>query len=240
MRALMAFIMVAGLAVQGLEGADPGSSGMPPAEQEQSTVAAPSLAEQYLFRLSNKLKKRRTTGGAISLAAGAVLMAGGLAMLSQDEEDDFLALGELFGAMFIVEGGVGLVAGTVLLAFPSRAEKADARIRAVSDAVERERAAEEALGDLAKKGRRARMIQGGIGVAAGIAVIFAGGDADASGKLLSGASIGALAAYSFLAKSPEEKAYRSYQERRGLKPSPDLILGLTPHGGVLAGLSLSF
>jgi hypothetical protein len=160
--------------------------------------------------------------------------------LAQDEEEDFLGLGEVFGALFVAEGALCLVAGTISLAVPSRAERADRRVRAISDAAERERAAAEALGGLAKKGRTARMIQGGVGVAAGIAAIVASGADESSGGLSAGALMGALAAYSFLVKSPEEKAYRSYKERSGLRPTPDLVLDITPRGGVLVGLTLTF
>jgi len=234
----VAFIILALLAVQGALSAYPDRPGMPAARGDQEALAQPSLAEQYLFRLSDKTRKRRTAGGIAGLIVGVAGVAGGLAMIGADEENDPLGLARFFGAYFVAAGAASLGAGVFSLSVKSRAERADARVRAISDAAGREMAAEDALADLAKKARSARMIQGGAGIALG-ALAFVLSE-DPSGGLSMGATFGAMAAYSFLVKSPEEKAHRSYEEGRGLRLAPDLVFGITPRGGVLAGLSLSF
>jgi hypothetical protein len=238
MRTFVAFIILALLAAQGALSAYPGRPGMPAARGDQEALAQPSLAEQYLFRLSDKMRKRRKVAGTAGLAVGVAGVAGGLAMIGADEEDDLLGFARLFGAYFVAAGAASLGAGVLSLSVKSRAERADARVRAVSDAAEREMAAAAALADLAAKARKARMIQGGAGIALG-ALAFVLSE-DPSGGLSMGATFGAMAAYSFLVKSPEEKAHRSFEERRDLRLAPDLVLGITPRGGVLAGLSLSF
>jgi hypothetical protein len=53
------------------------------------------------------------------------------------------------------------------------------------------------------------------------------------------AFLGAGALYIFLVKSSEEKTYRAYSERAPLRPTPDLVFGPAPRGGIRVGLSLS-
>lgn len=238
MKAIVAAVIMIGMTAQGLMAASPDGPAVPAAGQDQAALAPSSLAEQYLFQLSDKMKKRRRLGGTVGMVVGAASVAGGLALTGMDEEEDPLGLDRVFGAVMVAEGAVAFGAGAYVLAVKTRAERAYARIRAVSDAAERELAAEQALADVARKARTARMIQGGVGIAIGVtAMILA---EDASGGLAMAAWIGGLAAYSFLVKSPEEKAHRSYEERRGLRSAPDLVFGITPRGGVLAGLALSF
>lgn len=238
MKSIFASVLMIGMAAQGLMAAHPDGPGKPAAGQDQAALAPSSLAEQYLFQLSDKMKKRRRLGGTLGMVVGAASVVGGLALNGVDEEEDQLGLIRFFGTALIAEGAVAFGAGAYVLAVKTRAERAYARIRALSDAAEREQAAEEALADLARKARTARMIQGGVGIAiGGAAMILA---EDTSGGLAMAAWIGGLAAYSFLVKSPEEKAHRSYEERRGLRSAPDLVFGITPRGGVQAGLALSF
>ena len=238
MKPLVASIIVIGLAVQGLMAANPDGSGRPASRQDQAALGAPSLAEQCLSQLSAKMRKRRRLGGTLAIGTGIASVGVGLALIGADEDEDWLGLDRIMGGVLIAEGAVALCAGAYSLAVRTRAERADARVQATSDPAGRELAAADALADLAKKARNARMIQGGIGIAAGAAAVVLA--EDPSGGLTAGAIFAATAAYSFLMKSPEEKAYRSYEERKGLRVSPDLVLGITPRGGVLAGLSLSF
>jgi hypothetical protein len=84
------------------------------------------------------------------------------------------------------------------------------------------------------------MIGGGLMCAMGVAGVIASGDDDSSGPLLSAAYAGGLALYAFLVKSPAERSYRAYLERKNVMPVPDLILGLGPRGSFRAGLSLDF
>jgi len=80
------------------------------------------------------------------------------------------------------------------------------------------------------------MIMGGLACALGVAGVLSSSD----GALYSAVSAGGLALYSFLVKSPAERTYRAYLEQGGIKPVPDLILGIGPRGGFRAGLSLEF
>jgi hypothetical protein len=136
------------LAVQGLS-AYPDSRDCPP-PGDQETLAQPSLAEQYLFRLSDK-KKAPKIGGTIGLAVGVAGVAGGLAISGRGREDDPLGLPGSWAILSRLARSP-LAPGS-LLSVKSRAERADARIRAVSDAAEG-LAAAAALADLAESEKR--------------------------------------------------------------------------------------
>jgi hypothetical protein len=239
MKTLTAWLLLIGLAVQGIGEEQIGGSRTPVALQKHVALAPPSLAEQGLFRLSERMRQRRRIRGTIGFLAGSALAAGGIVMVARDEDEDYMGLGEFFGALMIVEGGLGLVGGAISLVLPSRAEKAGARISSIADPADRERAAEKALAGLAKKGRRARMIRGGLVAAAGIATMLGSDEDGQSDRMLMAAFIGCLATYSFLSKSLEKKAYRSYLEKRGSGTAPELVLGLRP-GGVRVAVIITF
>lgn len=179
-------------------------------------------------------------GGGIGLALGAVCLGGGIAMVSEDDEDDWLRLGEVIGTIFITQGAAMSVLGVYSLAVPSPAEKSYKRVRDLADPGEREAACSDALALLARKGRRSRMIGGGLMCALGVVGAIAAGDEGSSGPLLSAVTAGGLALYAFLVKSPAERSYQAYLERSGIKPVPDLVLGFGPRGSFRAGLSLEF
>lgn len=223
--------------------AEEGSAGGP-GDIARLAGQAPSqalLAEQYLSRLSARSKKVRTLAGSAGLAAGALCVAGGLALMSEDDEADWLGLGELFGTMAVITGGTTIVGSVISLTIPSSAERAFTRIRPIEDPALRERACAEALSGLSRKGRKTRMIMGGLACALGVAsALSSGGEDSSEGPFFLAASLGGLALYSFLVKSPAERTYRAYLEQGGIKPVPDLILGIGPRGGFRAGLSLEF
>jgi hypothetical protein len=203
------------------------------AAQAQGQV---SLAEQYLSRLTAKSKKTRIAAGSAGLAAGALFVGGGLALISGEDDSDFLGLGEFFGAIAVITGGVAVAGGGLALAIPSPAERAYKRIRPIEDPALRETACADALSGLSRNGRKTRMIMGGLACALGVAGVLSSSD----GALYSAASAGGLALYSFLVKSPAERTYRAYLEQGGIKPVPDLVLGIGPRGSFRAGLSLDF
>jgi hypothetical protein len=103
---------------------------------------------------------------------------------------------------------------------------------------QRERACEDALARLAKKGLKGRMIWGGALAALAVSAGISTGQGDVS--IIVPASFGTTALYLLLAKSAAEKANRAYLEKRPLRPSPTLVFGLAPRGGFRLGLSMDF
>ncbi len=201
--------------------------------------AQASLAEQYLSRLAAKSERQRKLGGGISLGLGALCAAGGIAMLG--EEDDWLGLNKAFGTGGVIMGGIGFAGGILALSIPSPAERAFKRIRPIEDPAQRERACADALADLAKTGRRARMIGGAVTCATGAAcALLIDREAGTNGYWMIAASTASLALVQFLVKSQAERTYRAFLEQGGVKPVPDLVLGIGPRGSLRAGLSLAF
>lgn len=199
-----------------------------------------SLAEQYLFRLAEKSRKKRRLAGGLGLGVGVLSIAGGIAMLSEDDEDDWLRLAELSGYVLVTGGAVCALGGAISLAVVSPPETAYKRTRPIQDPVARERACADALASLAKKARRTRMIGGGLSCAVAAAGAVLAAKEDASGYSLMAVSAGAGALYSFLVKSPAERAYRAYLAESRVSTVPDLILGFGPRGGFRVGLSMDF
>lgn len=238
--AVAVLIAFAAAAVPSFAGEEDAGGSAGPADPRGGGQDQSALAEYYLSRLAQRSKKTRTTAGGIGTAAGALSLAGGLALVGQDDEDDWIGLSEIFGTMMIVEGGLACVMGVYSLAVPSPAEKSYKRVRDISDPGERETACADALAGLARKGRTSRLIGGGLMCAMGVVGVITSSDEGSSGQLLSAACAGGLALYAFLVKSPAEKSYRAYLERRGVMLVPDLILGFGPRGGVRAGISLTF
>lgn len=207
---------------------------------EGQTPDQASVAEPYLFRLAEKSRKRRRLAGGMGLGSGIFIAAAGAAMLSEKDEDDWLGLSKFFGGVCLVSGGAAALGGAAMLAIASPPEKAYKRVLSIQDPVMRERACADALASLAKKARTWRMIAGGLGCAAAAAGAVLAAKEDASGYTLMAVSAGAGALYSFLVKSPAERAYRAYLEQSPVKTIPDLILGFGPRGGIRVGLTMDF
>jgi hypothetical protein len=232
--AAVSLLVIVGTAVQVLAEERPA---VPPSvifylgEQEADQ---PSLAEQYLFRLAETSKGRRMVRGGVYAAAGAGLLAYGISMLGKEDE-----VMTVIGGFFVVSYGVlGLAAGAYSFVGPGRAERTYTRMQAIPDAAQRERACEDALARLAKKGLRGRMIWGGVLAALAVSAAISTEQGDAF--IVVPASFGATALYLLLAKSAAEKANRAYLEKRPLRPSPTLVFGLAPRGGFRLGLSMDF
>ena len=191
-----------------------------------------------------KSKRTRIVGGGLYLAAGAALIGVGVAALNDADEEDgdilsvFSAIG---GVMAVTLGGTVCLGGIFSLAQPHSAERRYERIRGTTDPNLREEACAEALEGLARKGKRQRTIRAVIFGALGLTAAFSSsGSDDSSSNLAAAASGGGLALLSLLVKSRAEKTYRAYLERKGVGLSPDLILGVGPHGVFRTGLSLDF
>jgi hypothetical protein len=198
-----------------------------------------ALAEKYLFDMYKKAKSARNTAGIVGIGGGALAMGMGAALMGG--EDDWMGFNDYFGAMSIIIGGVMVVGGAASLAFPSPAEKAYGKILSIEDPLQRERACADALAGLARSGKRARMIGGGLVLAGGAVILATAGSDETSGAYLAGAALFAgAAAYQFLVKSRPEKIYRSYLEESQVKPSPRLAFGLGPRGTFLVGLTMGW
>jgi len=204
-------------------------------QQGEQDRNQPSVAEQYLFRLAKKSKGRRMVRGGVYAVAGAALLANAISMLGQ--EDDWII--QYGGFLAVVTSGIPLAGSLFSFGFQGRAERTCKQIQAIADRTQRERACEDALSRLAKKGRKGRMVWGGLltFLTASMTASFQGGPPI---DFILPASLGAGALYLFLVKSPAERTNRAYLEKRALKPSPTLVFGLAPHGGFRLGLSMQY
>jgi hypothetical protein len=232
--AAVSMLIIVGPAVQSFaqeRAAVPPGTGF---QQDGQERGQPSLAEQYLFRLAKTSKAGRRVGGDVCLAAGGGLLAYGLSMLN-NEEDTIAQVGGLF---VVLCGGGSLAAGTFLLARQSPTEQTYRQIQAIADPAQRERACEDALAMLAKKGRKGRISGGGLLALLAVSAAASMGVKDS--HIIVPASLGAVALYSLLVKSPAEKANRAYLQKRPLRPTPTLIFGLAPGGGFRLSLSTQF
>ena len=238
MKKLLALILAAGLAAPGLAAPPPAGSGRGQQQEKEQIQARSGAAQAYLSQLAAQMKSRRTSGALIGGIGGAAGLVGGLALLTG--EDDEFGFTHAAGAGLAVMGGALLVGSAITLAVPSRPEKEQARVDAIPDPAQKEKAAADALADLARRGKKSRMILGGIGSAAAVGCSLAADPDAGAGVYVLCAIIGAAAVYSFLAKSPEEKAYAAYSASSRVKPAPELSIGLAPHGGIQAAFSLGF
>lgn len=202
---------------------------------QNQAVEPVSLAEQYLSRLAKKSRHNRNLAGGTTMGLGALGIAGGLAIAS---EEDVWSAWE--GGSLALMGGVFVVTGGVALVLKSPAERAYDKIRPLDDPGQRQRACADALADLSKKGRKNRILGGAIMGAMAIGLAVASDEEDGGAALLSALIFGAPAVYLLAVKSLPEKTYQAYLEESRVKSSPGLILGFGPRGGFRVGLSLDF
>ena len=195
-----------------------------------------SLAEFYLKRTAERSKKRRKTGGIIGVVAGGGLMVLGAAMISKEEEGWF-DFSSLFGTVFIISGAACVGGGIYSLAVPSRAERELDDVLSISDRTQREKASHEALSLLAARGRRNRILAGILSAAFAVGSLVG-----ESPEYAYGAPYAALAVYSFVMKSPAERAFQDYLRERKREQQKELVMrvGIMPYGGVKISLALSF
>jgi hypothetical protein len=235
LKAVVSLMIIVGLAVQAFAEERPT---VPPGgnlqlgEQNQNQ---PSVAEEYLFRLAKKSKGQRMVRGGVYSALGAALLAKGISMLGR-EDDEIIQVAGFFA---VVTSGLPLAGGLFSFAFQGRAERTYKQIQAIADRAQREKACEDALARLAKKGRKGRLVWGGVltALTASMTASFQGGPLS---DFILPASLGAGALYLFLVKGPAEKANRAYLEKKALQPTPTLVFGLAPRGGFRVGLSMDF
>ncbi len=200
------------------------------------------LAEFYLGRLSRSQKSSRQVWGGIMMAGGiaGIVLGAGMASLDEEEAWIFAGLGKAFGYVFILSGSALTVGGIISLVAPSGAERDYREAMRIEDPEQRERACRLALPELASHGRTSRIISGVVcSVLAGVCVAGATGDEGAS-SLSTAALFGGLAAYSFLAKSPAEKALRNYEREAGENKITQLGFGFGPRGRIQATLLIAY
>jgi len=218
-------------------------------EYTSSEEKLESLAEFYLKRTAERSKKGRRIGGPIVIGVGVGLIAWGASLTSKEPDAigwDF-DLTPVFGYFPIIMGAGCVVGGALMLAIPSRAEREYNNVLKISGSAQKERASHEALSSFAAKGRRNRILAG---------ILFAA-DSAASLVVLAKASseyhyrtyyyvvpaaLAALAVYSFLVKSPAERAFEDYlrERKREQRKELEFRLGIMPQGGVKVGIVYSF
>jgi hypothetical protein len=225
-------VIVSAIRVFGEEG-----SAVPPGAGSQLNAQKGhplSLAEQYLIQVVKKSRPRKMVVGGFCIAGGAGFLASGISELGK-EEGLITQTGGIFG---ILCGSAGVAGGVFIFIYPGRAERAYKEIQTIADPAQREKACENALADLSRKGRKGRLVGGGLfAVTAASAAASMGLE---GWTVIVPASLGAYALFSILVKSPAEKANRAYLERKSLGPASSWFLGLAPRGGLQVGFSMEF
>ncbi len=195
-----------------------------------------SRAERYLLELALDAKRARSLGY-VYLGAGAAMVAGGIVVIAGVEDSDgfegfFKALG---GIVLLGAGATAMVGGVGALLIASGPERRYEVVKSLSDSVERERASRDALVSLARSGKTKRYVSGGILTA--LAVYSLATASEAQSVLIPGA----LAAFQFLRKSREERAYARFLADEGYSAERvDVGFGPGPHGGLRLVLTASF
>jgi hypothetical protein len=205
-------------------------------ENISSEEESESLAELYLKRTAERSKKRRKTGGTIGLVVGGGLIVLGASITSREQEGWF-DLRPIFGYFSIIMGAVCVGGGIYSLAVPSRAERELDDVLSISDRAQRERASHEALSSLAARARRNRILAGIVSAAFAVSSLVG-----ESPEYVYGAPYAALAVYSFVMKSPAERAFQDYLRERKREQQKELVMrvGIGPYGGVKIGFVYSF
>jgi hypothetical protein len=220
-----------------------------PQQYLSSEEESESLAEFYLKRLAERSKKARKIGGPIALVAGGGLIAWGASLTSKEREGGAwdVDITPIFGYLSIIMGAGCVVGGALTLAIPSRAERELKKVISISDLVQRERASHEALSLFAARGRKNRILSGILSAAYSVEYLL--DIADTSSEYNKGTYVyvgaaiwTALAVYSFVVKSPAERAFEDYLKERKKEQQKQLQfrLGIMPRGGVQVGFVYSF
>jgi hypothetical protein len=194
-----------------------------------------SLAEGYLKRLAQRSKKSRKAWGTIWLIGGGIYLGLGVALLSSEDEGDWLDLSDLVGVMAVASGAVMAGVGVYKWAIPSGAEREFEDVLNISDSGHRERTSHEALSSLAARGRRRRILWGIIWTGFSALALFSEG-----GSSLIAAEYGAFAAYNLIRKSRAERAFQSYLKEKEFQNKLEFRVGILPYGGAKIELAYSF
>lgn len=208
-----------------------------PQQHLSSEEESESLAEFYLKGLAEGSKKRREIGGTIVLIVGGGLIALGAPMTKESGEGD---LSPLLGYPLIITGAVGVVVGAFTLARPSRPERKLKKVISISDPTQRERASHEALSLFAARGRRNRILMLILSTTTVLCEGLVFGESPVTAILA--LPLAALTVYSFVKKSPSEKAFQDYLKEKESEQRKELALrvGIMPYGGVKISFAFSF
>lgn len=209
-----------------------------PQQHLSSEKESVSLAEFYLKRLAEGSKKRREIWGIIGLIAGGGLIALGAPLTEESGEWD---LSPLLGYPLVITGAACVVTGALVLSVPSPAERKLKKVLSISDPAQREKASHEALSLFAARSRKNRKLAGILLATMAVfnATLVFGESPETA---ITAFPWAALAVYSFVVKSPEEKVFQDYLTEREGEQRKELALrvGIMPYGGVKISLALSF
>ena len=232
-------VIMVGLLISPMLGGADGEPKSPPfslvAEQEPT-----SRAERYLLELALDAKRARSLGY-VCLGAGAAMVAGGIVVLAGVEDSDgFEGFFEALGGIALLGGGAtAMVGGVGVLLIANGPERRYEVVKSLSDSVERERASRDALASLARSGKAKRYVFGGI--LSALAAYTLARSLARSSEAQSVLIPGALAAFQFLHKSREERAYRNFLADEDMpRERIDVGFGPGPHGGLRLVLTASF
>ncbi|MGE5742085.1 MAG: hypothetical protein ACM32H_08575, partial [Candidatus Aminicenantes bacterium RBG_16_66_30] len=165
------------------------------------------------------------------------MTAGGIAVLAGVEDSDgFEGFFKVLGGIVLAGGGAALMVGGIgTLLIASGPERRYAVVKSLSDPLKRERASRAALASLARSGKTKRYVSAGI--LSAFAVYALVSTSEAQTALIPGA----LAAYQFLRKSREERAYARFLADEDVSPQRiDVGFGFGPRGGLRLVLIASF
>jgi hypothetical protein len=196
-----------------------------------------SRAERYLLELAVAAKRARSFGYVYMAAGAAMVIIGGVVLAAGvDDPDGIKGFFEAMGAVVLIGGGAAaMVGGVGALLIASGPERRYEVVKSLSDALERERASRDALVSLARSAKTKRYVAGGILSALAAYSLFTSSDAQ------SALIPGALAAFQFLRKSREEKAWARFLADEGIPPEKiEVGFGPGPHGGLRMILTASF
>jgi hypothetical protein len=178
-------------------------------------------AVQLLNDLARSWKNRRILAGVAGLGGGALLIA-----LTEGSQGGFFDFSGLVRGMGLAYMG----AGAISLAIPSKAEKEAAALESLSGPDEREHSAHASLVLLAKRARRARILNGSL--AAGLAA-YTLIDKDfvvESSEMYAGL-FGVTAFVYLVGKSREETLLERYEaSRRDPSVVSDISIGMDLRG----------
>jgi hypothetical protein len=203
-----------------------------------------SLAEFYLKKTAGRSKKQRNIRGGGAILAGGLLIVLGA---STQSEEDFLGLVQMMRVFSVIVGAAAVASGIYYLAVPSRAEREFNNVLSISDSAQRERASHEALSVLAVRGRRNRILTGILSAACSVgSLIMVAKESSeyhySTYEYVYAAGYAALSVYSFVVKSPAERAFEDYlrERKREQRKEIKFRLGIMPQGGVKVGIVYSF
>ncbi len=204
---------------------------------KETTEDSLSLAESYLGKLSEIKAKQRKAGGATALGIGGAFLVGGIVLVSNSGDNDFLSINESLGKLYIASGVFSGILGVVQLSTLSKAEKKYRNLWTISGRVQRDNAARQALSGFAKAGETRRMISSLI--SGGIAIFHL--TQQNQNDILSATLFAGGSVFGLITKSKEEKIYERYeQETENKQTIAKVGLQFSPSGRGIVKAKINF